>query len=83
LKIEIGQKVDDKSVVLDYAKKRYKLREFSSLGETTDIVLIKKVPLYIDYYTAWVDDKGNLNFRDDVYGKDKILLQYLVSQRLL
>jgi murein L,D-transpeptidase YcbB/YkuD len=75
LKIEIGQKVNDKSIALDYAKKRDTLRKYSSLGETTDIVLTKKVPLYIDYYTAWVDENGNINFRDDVYNKDKILME--------
>jgi L,D-transpeptidase YcbB len=24
----------------------------------------------ITYYTAWVDDKGQLNFREDIYGHD-------------
>jgi L,D-transpeptidase YcbB len=79
LKIEIGQKVNDKEIALEYAKKRSELRKNSSLGETTDILLTKKVPLYIDYYTAWVDENGDVNFRDDVYNKDKILLEKLNS----
>jgi murein L,D-transpeptidase YcbB/YkuD len=29
----------------------------------------------ITYYTAWVDDNGKLNFRDDIYGHDKDLAQ--------
>jgi murein L,D-transpeptidase YcbB/YkuD len=33
------------------------------------------MPLYIDYYTAWVDENGVTNFRDDVYGRDGILIQ--------
>ena len=31
------------------------------------------VPVFIIYYTAWVDDLGELNFREDVYGHDKKL----------
>lgn len=28
------------------------------------------VPVIITYYTAWVDETGNLNLRDDIYGHD-------------
>ena len=28
------------------------------------------MPVTIGYFTAWVDSKGRLNFRDDVYGHD-------------
>jgi len=83
LKIEIGQKVDNKSTVLQYAKKRESLRKYASLGETTDVILSKKTPLYVDYYTAWVNDDGVINFRADVYDRDKVLLEYLSANRLL
>lgn len=29
------------------------------------------VPVYLVYFTAWVDDDGKLNFRNDIYGHDK------------
>jgi murein L,D-transpeptidase YcbB/YkuD len=83
LKIEIGQKVDDKAIVLEYAKKRSSLRKYASLGETTDVMLSKKVPLYIDYFTAWVDDNGIINIREDVYDRDKVLLSYLESKKMI
>lgn len=35
--------------------------------------LKKPVPVIITYYTAWVDENGQLNFRDDIYTHDKIL----------
>lgn len=34
------------------------------------VTLEKTVPVYIGYFTAWVDAKGLLNFRNDVYGHD-------------
>ncbi len=32
--------------------------------------LSQKVPVHITYFTAWVDESGNLQTRDDVYGHD-------------
>ena len=77
LKIEIGQIIDDPAKIADYRKKRSELRENRSFGETTEIILDKYIPLFIDYYTAWVDKDGKINFRDDVYGKDKVLMEHL------
>jgi L,D-transpeptidase YcbB len=34
-----------------------------------------KVPVYIVYFTAWVDEQGRVHFRDDIYGHDKELEQ--------
>jgi murein L,D-transpeptidase YcbB/YkuD len=31
------------------------------------------VPVIITYYTAWVDENGKLNFRDDIYSHDNKL----------
>jgi L,D-transpeptidase YcbB len=75
LKVEVGSRVDNKEVISEYWQKRTELREGSSYGQTTDVKLEKKVPLYIDYYTAWVDKEGKINFRSDVYGKDAKLLE--------
>ncbi len=34
------------------------------------VKLHRKIPVYIAYFTAWVDKAGNLNFRDDIYHHD-------------
>ncbi|MBW8686292.1 L,D-transpeptidase family protein [Chitinophaga rhizophila] len=34
------------------------------------VTLKEKVPVYIGYFTAFVDSDGRLNFREDVYGHD-------------
>jgi murein L,D-transpeptidase YcbB/YkuD len=43
-------------------------------SDSEQFVRIKDpVPVYITYYTAWVDENGMLNFRDDVYGRDAVV----------
>ncbi|GGF06804.1 L,D-transpeptidase family protein [Hymenobacter cavernae] len=37
------------------------------------ITLKEKLPVYLVYFTAWVDEAGALHFRDDIYGHDKAL----------
>lgn len=39
------------------------------------VKLKQPVPVFIIYYTAWVDNEGNLNFRDDVYRHDAELAE--------
>ncbi len=42
--------------------------------EEKHVKLSKPVPVIISYYTAWVDEGGLLNFRDDIYEHDKDLI---------
>ena len=43
------------------------------------VPLKKSLPVFITYFTAWVDSEGLLNFRDDVYGHDKNLAKHLFN----
>lgn len=43
-----------------------------SQNRTTHIRLQKPVPVYLMYWTTWVDDEGKLQIRDDVYQRDLI-----------
>lgn len=45
------------------------------------ITLKEKVPVYIGYFTAFVDSDGRLNFRDDVYGHDARLAATLFGAK--
>jgi murein L,D-transpeptidase YcbB/YkuD len=42
-----------------------------------DIQFPKFLPVHLTYQTAFVDDDGTLQFRDDIYGRDKALLAIL------
>ena len=44
-----------------------------------DIQFPTFIPVHLTYQTAFVDDAGNLEFREDVYGRDKALLAILKS----
>jgi len=49
-------------------------------AEEEKFVKVKKpVPVFITYYTAWVDDNGQLNFRDDIYGHDANLAKKMFT----
>jgi murein L,D-transpeptidase YcbB/YkuD len=49
-------------------------------GKESWYSLKKKVPVYIGYFTAWVDRDGNLNFYKDVYQRDESLIKLLTEE---
>jgi L,D-transpeptidase YcbB len=50
-----------------------KIEEAMNSGHEQYVKLKNPVPVIITYYTAWVDDNGQLNFRDDIYSHDEDL----------
>lgn len=48
-----------------------KIKEAMNATIEKHVELKKSVPVLITYYTAWVDEKGVLNFRDDIYSHDE------------
>ncbi|HXR85828.1 MAG TPA: L,D-transpeptidase family protein [Stellaceae bacterium] len=49
-------------------------------GETQRVALTKSLPVYVLYWTAFVDPDGTVEFRDDIYGRDKRLAEALAAQ---
>jgi murein L,D-transpeptidase YcbB/YkuD len=46
----------------------------------TGISLKLKMPVYIVYFTAWVDNNENLNFRNDIYNLDDQLSKEIFNE---
>ncbi len=45
-----------------------------------NVKLPRKMPVYLVYFTAYIDENDRLNFRDDVYGHDAKQLSALVKK---
>ncbi|MEO9211478.1 MAG: L,D-transpeptidase family protein [Ginsengibacter sp.] len=52
-----------------------KIKEAMNSGKETFVKIEKPIPVFITYYTAWVDANGKLNFREDIYGHDKEIIK--------
>jgi murein L,D-transpeptidase YcbB/YkuD len=50
-------------------------------GKTKTVYLDQTIPVYVLYFTAWVDNEGSVNFHKDVYGLDKTLYNALLTTR--
>jgi len=44
-------------------------------GKEKFVKLKDPVPVFITYYTAWVDEYGKMNFREDIYGHDARMME--------
>ena len=49
-------------------------------GQTQRVPLAKSLPVYVLYWTAFVDPDGTVEFRDDIYGRDRRLAEALAAQ---
>lgn len=49
----------------------------STSGKQRVVNLPQQMPVYLLYWTAWVDENGQVQFRDDIYNRDKPLVRAL------
>jgi len=56
---------------------RQRFEELLASGKTRNMNLPQPVPILLAYWTAQVDDNGQLTFRQDVYGHDEKILAAL------
>jgi hypothetical protein len=59
-----------------------RIKRMIAQGSETDIQFPTYIPVNLTYQTAFVDDNGKLQFRDDVYGRDRQLLAILKGSEL-
>lgn len=48
-----------------------RLEQAIAAGRTQTVMLTRPLPIHLVYQTAWVDDAGKVNFRKDIYGRDR------------
>jgi murein L,D-transpeptidase YcbB/YkuD len=56
-----------------------KIEAAMNAGVERFVPVKKNLPVYIGYFTAFVDSEGALNFRKDIYARDARLYDMLVS----
>jgi murein L,D-transpeptidase YcbB/YkuD len=59
-----------------------KINEAMNSGDEKYVKVKDPIPVVITYYTAWVDENGRLNFREDIYGHDERLAGKMFIQPL-
>ncbi|MCG6857731.1 MAG: L,D-transpeptidase family protein [Salaquimonas sp.] len=60
---------------------RAKIDQVVASGKNTVVKLKHPIPVYVVYLTAFVNKDGSVWFREDVYGRDKILADALAKVR--
>ncbi len=56
------------------------IKEAMNAGNERNITLSDPMPVFIAYFTSWVDSEGVLNFRKDIYERDDKLLSMIISE---
>jgi L,D-transpeptidase YcbB len=62
----------------DYIVSPEDLDQYMQLQHRMEVVLPKPIPVYLDYFTC-ESENGKVQYYDDIYGKDKLVLQALRS----
>lgn len=56
-----------------------RIKSASVSGKQRVVNLPETVPVYLTYWTAWVDEEGQLNFRNDIYRRDQPMVRALYA----
>jgi len=56
-----------------------KIDKAMNAGKEQYFTLKETVPVFIAYFTAWVDREGKLNFREDIYKRDSRLARMIIE----
>lgn len=58
-----------------------KINEAMHQSKEKWVTVKQPVPVFISYFTAWVDGDGLLHFRDDIYGHDKEMAEQMFARK--
>ena len=59
---------------------RQAIQAAAASGKQRVVNLPQQVPVFLLYWTAWVDEDGLAHFRDDIYSRDKPLVRALYQE---
>ena len=59
-----------------------KINEKMDSGNEYWYTLKEQIPVYIGYFTAWVDPEGVIHFYEDVYKRDEALAALLFENKI-
>ena len=79
IRVERALDLAERLLAADEAWPRRRIEETIASGETVSVRLPAPLPVYLLYWTAWVDRDGALQFREDVYGRDAAILAALAK----
>lgn len=73
--IRVEKPIELATLIMENDKKwnQQKIKAAMNKGEEKWYTLTNKIPVYIGYFTAWVDDEGEIHFYDDIYKRDNEL----------
>lgn len=54
-----------------------RMQKLIDAGKTRDVAIATPIPVYILYYTVWVDDAGKVTYGNDIYDADPKLIELL------
>ena len=57
------------------------INRWMAAGKEKYVSVKPRVPVFIVYFTSWVDKDGRLNFRPDIYDKDEKLAQNIFGTK--
>lgn len=84
IRMAIGMEPEDKKDKRKFKKRMEDFKEWKELAkkdsvklESKTIFFKKQVPIVINYYTAFIDTNGFLQFRDDLYKRDLQIIKLL------
>ncbi|MCG3205686.1 MAG: hypothetical protein KCHDKBKB_02408 [Elusimicrobia bacterium] len=80
--IRVEKPVELAEVLLNDENRWSKEKIEAAINESTEqiIPLPEPVPVHLMYWTAWVDERDNVQFREDIYGRDVALVHALNSE---
>jgi len=78
--VRVSEPMDLAELLLkDNGISRAQIDDILAKGELNTVFLKNPIPVHIEYWTAWIDSKDQLNFRSDIYERDPPLAAALAA----